>query len=219
MKKSVCLLLLCIGLPACGLDWTYPVFSVKYEAAGGAAEDPDDETYFASSLRNLVTFQVKEAADPAAFGLAVTLSGKDYYLPGDQSGDYSYVRIEQDGALRIGRAWKLGYALGVKSMDYAMLDSHGLSKDVVTMSAGGDVSLTVVKGTSIEAGLDWRFADAQNPADSLSTWVIAAGLSSRLGQWLLSARYRGELRSPQAAAMGNDSYNTAAVSLQWDPNR
>jgi len=28
------------------------------------------------------------------------------------------------------------YALGVKSMDYAMLDSHGLSKDVVTMSAG-----------------------------------------------------------------------------------
>jgi hypothetical protein len=126
MKKSLFVLLACVSLPAWSVDWTWPVFTVRYEAAGGAAEDPDDETYQASSLRNTVVFQVKETADPAAFGLAIALSGKDYYLPSDQSGDYSYVRIEHDGAVRIGGAWKLGYTIGLKSMDYASPDSQGL---------------------------------------------------------------------------------------------
>jgi hypothetical protein len=219
MKKSICVLLACITFPAWSLDWKLPVFTVRYEAAGGAAEDPDDETFLASSLRNTVTFQVKETADPAAFGLAVTLSGKDYYLPADQSGDYSYARVEQTGAIRIGDAWKLGYDFNMKAMDYASLDSQCLSKDVLTTGVGGTASLLVVKGTSLEAGITGRYAAAGNPADSLVTGVVTAGFSSRLGEWLLSARYRGELRFPLDPSQGTDAYNTAGVSLQWDPNR
>jgi hypothetical protein len=196
-----------------------PIFTVRYEGAAGAAEDPDDDSFVASSLRNTVTFQLKETADPAAFGLALTLSGKDYYLPADQSGDYSYIKVQHDGAVRIGDAWKLGYDIGVKAMDYGALDSQGLSKDVVTTSVGGTASLLVVKGTSLEAGMAGRYAAAANPTDSLLTGVMTAGFSSRLGEWLLSARYRGELRIPLDPSAGSDSYNTAAVSLQWDPNR
>ena len=48
---------------------------------------------------------------------------------------------------------------------------------------------------------------------------MTAGFTSRLGEWLLSARYRGELRSPLDASVGNDTYNTGGISLQWDPNR
>jgi hypothetical protein len=215
MKKSMCILLACISIPAWTLDWKLPVFTARYEAAGGAAEEPDDDTFFASSLRNTVTFQVKETADPAAFGLALTLSGKDYYLPGDQSGDYSYVKVVQDGTVRIGDAWKLGYDINVKAMDY----TNSLTRDAVTTSLGGTASLLVVKGTSLEAGLTGRYAAAADLADSLSTLVMNAGLSSRLGEWLLSARYRGELRFPADPLTGMDAYNTAGVSLQWDPNR
>ena len=219
MKKCMCVLLACMSLPAWSLDWKLPVFTVRYEAAGGAAEDPDDESFLASSLRNTVTFQVKETADPATFGLALTLSGKDYYLPANQSGDYSYVKVEQDGTIRIGDAWKLGYEMNVKAIEYPSLDSHGLSKDVVAAGLGCTASLLVVKGTSLEAGMTGRYSAAENTADSLTNWVMTAGFSSRLGEWLLSARYRGELRFPLDTSMGANSYNTAAISLQWDPNR
>ena len=130
MKKSVCILLACVSIPAWSQGWKLPVFTVRYEAAGGAAEDPDEETFLASSLRNTLSLQMKETADEAAFGLMLTFSGKDSYQPADRSGDYSYFKLIQDGTIRVNDAWKLGYDLGVKAMDYLSLDSKGLSKDV-----------------------------------------------------------------------------------------
>ncbi len=118
MKKSVCILLACVSIPAWSQGWKLPVFTVRYEAAGGAAEDPDDETFLASSLRNTLSLQMKETADEAAFGLMLTFSGKDSYQPADRSGDYSYFKLIQDGTIRVNDAWKLGYDLGVKAMDY-----------------------------------------------------------------------------------------------------
>ena len=48
-----------------------------------------------------------------------------------------------------------------------------------------------------------------------------AGFSSRLGQWILSARYRGEFRLPlgDASAAVPAVYNLGSISVQWDPNR
>ena len=137
----------------------------------------------------------------------------------DRPGDYSYVKLEQDGTVRISDAWKLGWDVGVKAMDYLSLDAQGFSKDVLTASVGGTASLFVVKGTTIDAGVSGRFASAANATNSLSTWVMTAGFSSRLGGWLLSARCRSELRFPWDASLGTDTYTTTSVSLQWDPNR
>jgi hypothetical protein len=212
MKKGVCALMTLVCLPAWSLDWTLPIFTVRYEVAGGVSEDPDDDTLQPSSLRNTVTFRVKEEADPATFGLACTLSAKDYY---QQSGDYSYLKVEHDGAMWVAEPLKLGYALGAKWMQYPELDSHGLSKNGLTLSAGGTAAVRIARGTSLDAGAAGRFSLTENPADAVQTYTGTAGLSTRLGDWLFSARYRGEFRFPVA---GLDTYHTGSVSLQWDPN-
>jgi len=79
------LLLFFACLPAWSLDWKLPVFTLRYEAAGGESEDPDDETLQPSSLRNTVSLRVKEDVESASFGLTLRSSMKDYYL---QAGDY-----------------------------------------------------------------------------------------------------------------------------------
>ena len=219
MKKSVGLLFLCVCVTSWSLDWKLPIFTLRYEAAGGAAEDPDEDAFLSSSVRNTVHFQMKEEADPAVFGLALTFSGKDFLLPSDRPGDYSYVKLEQDGAVRIGDSWKLGYDASIKAMDYVFPDAQGFSKDVLATSIGATVGLLLLKGTTIDAGVSGRYAAAANNASSLATWVFNAGLSSRIGSWLLLARCRGELRVPADAALGSDVYATASVALQWDPNR
>lgn len=218
MKKGMFALLMVVCLPAWSLDWELPIFTLRYEIMGGESEDPDDDTLQPSSRRDMVTFHVKEAADPAVFGLTLTFSAKDYF---QQSGDYSYLKAEHDASVRLGDMWKLGYLIGAKWMEYAQLDSKGLSKNALSLNAGGTATFTLVRGTSLEAGFAGRYALAENPADAAQTYVATTGLSSRLGEWLLAARYRGEFRSPFGAAssMSANAYNTGSVSLQWDPNR
>jgi hypothetical protein len=213
----MCALLALACLPAWSLDWKLPVVTVKYEAAGGSSEDLDDDTFEPSSLRNTVSFRLKEEADPAVFGLGVVMSAKDYY---QQSGDYSYLKVEQDGSVRLGKPWKLGYALAAKWMDYPQLDSSGMPRDVLGLSAAVNGAVRLDRGTTLEAGLAGRCLLAEDPADALQAYAAVAGFSARLGDWLLSARYRGELRLPlgDASAAGLDMYHTGSLSLQWDPN-
>ncbi len=199
-------------LPAWSLDWSLPIFTMRYEVAGGETEDPDDDSIEPSSLRHTATFRVKEEADPAAFGLGFTMSAKDYY---QQSGDYSYFKVEHDASVRVGDPWKLGYALGLKWMEYPEPDSHGLSKDALSLNAGGTAVLRLAHGMSLEGGVGAKFSLTENPADALRTYTTSAGLSTRLGDWLFAARYRGEFRFPVA---GLDTYHTGSVSMQWDPN-
>jgi hypothetical protein len=217
MKKGVCALMTLACLPAWSLDWNLPIFTVRYEVAGGGCEDPDDDTLEPSSLRNTVTLRVKEEADPATFGLGFTVSAKDYY---QQSGDYSYFKMEHDASVRLDEAWKVGYALGAKWMQYPQLDSHGLSKDALSLNAGGTAALRLARGTSLEAGLGGRFWLTENPADAMQAYSASAGLSTRFGDWLFAARYRGEFRFPlgASAVSGFDTYHTGSLSLQWDPN-
>jgi hypothetical protein len=217
MKKGVCALLALACLPAWSLDWKLPVVTMRYEVAGGGSEDPDDDTFEPSSLRNTVTFRVREEADPATFGLGLTMSAKDYY---QQSGDYSYVKVEHDASVRLGKPWKLGYTLGAKWMEYPQLDSHGLPKDALSLRAATIAELRLDRGTSLEAGVGARFGLTEDPADALQAYTASAGISARLGDWLLAARYRGEVRIPLGGAStgGLDTYHTGSVSLQWDPN-
>jgi len=210
-------LLASFAVPAWSLDWSLPIFTVRYEVAGGATEDPDDDTLEASSLRNTVSFRLKEESDPATLALGLILSGKDYY---QESGDYSYVKVEHDAAFRPADPWKLGYALGAKWMTYPEPDSAGMSKDALWISAGATAAVKLAPGTGLEAGLTGRFALTDDPADARQAYTASAGLSARIGDWLVGARYRGEVRLPLggAAISAPDLYHTASVSMQWDPN-
>lgn len=218
MKKSIVLLLLCACLPGWSLDWNLPVVTLKYEAAEGASEDPDDETLEPSSFRNTVSMRVKEDVESASFGLTLRGSAKDYYL---QNGDYSYLDLEQDGSFHLGEAWKLGYLLGVKNMSFPQPDSKGFPKDATALRAAATAAFTVMKGTTLEAGTAGRWEFADNTPDSLQAYVFTAGFSSRLGEWLLGAHYRGEFRLPMGSSSGvsSSAYHVGSFSLQWDPNR
>ena len=56
-----------------------------------------------------------------------------------------------------------------------------------------NAAFTVVKGTTLEAGTAGRWEFAENAQDSLQAYVLTAGFSSRLGEWLLGAHYQGRV--------------------------
>jgi hypothetical protein len=218
MKKGVALLLALTSLPAWSLDWTLPVLTVRYETSGGESEDPDDQTLLPSSTRNTMSLAMREDAGDASFGLTLRVSAKDYFL---QLGDYEYLEALHNGDFQLGDPWKLGYSLGVKSMSFPEPDSDGLSKDTLSLKAGSTLAFRLMKGTTLEAGVGGRFDVAENPGDSLQAWVMTAGVSSRLGGWLLGAHYRGEYRMAlgTASITAARSCNSGSISLQWDPGR
>jgi hypothetical protein len=219
MKKGVLLLVVLAGAAAAWpLDWHLPVTTLRLETASGSSEDPDDGTLLPSSLRATATLRVREDASPDVFGLTVRGSWKDYY---EQSGDYAYVEVEHDGALRLSDAVRLGYTAGVKDTVFGQLDSDGLSKDTLALKAGTTAAFTIVKGTTLDAGLSGRCELGASSARSLQAWVVSTSVSARLGEWVLGARYRGELRLPLGSASGVTSSmdHTGGVTLAWDPNR
>jgi hypothetical protein len=200
------------------LDWGLPVTTLRVETAGGSAEDPEEpDALLPSSLRTTVSLRIREEADPAVFGLTLRGSWKDYYL---HTGDYSYVEVDQDGSLKLTDAVKLGYDLAAKDITWPQPDALGLSKDTLALKAGVSAAFTLLRGTTLDAGATGRWELAVNDARSLQAYVLSAGLSSRLGDWVLGARYRGELRFPLGPESGVTSsmYHTGAISLEWDPN-
>lgn len=217
MKKNVaflCVFLACS--PSWCLDWQLPIFTARYEAAAGETEDPDEEALLPASLRQTISLRIKEEAAPALFGLTLTYSLKDYYL---QSGDYSYLALAQEGSVRLGIA-RLAYDLAAKSVRFPLPDSEGLSKDLVSLRAGTGATVTIVRGTSLEAALSGRFDLAENEANSKQAYIGTLALISRLGGWEVGGRLRGEIRMPLGEASLKDraTYATGILSASWDPN-
>jgi len=122
MKKCALLLLACACVPGWGLDWSLPVFTLRYEHAGGASEDEEEQVLLPSSTRDTVSLRIREDAGPAVFGLTLRGSAKDYLL---QVGDYTYLEAEQDSAVRLSDALRLGATLGAKNIAYPEPDAHG----------------------------------------------------------------------------------------------
>ncbi len=222
MKKGALLVLGALaalpGAAGPSFDWQLPVTTLRVETAAGTEEDPEEETLLPSSIRNTVSVRVREEADPALFGLTLRGSWKDYFL---QAGDYWYLEADQDGSLRLSDAVKLGYTLGVKDAHWPELDSQGMPKDFLALKAGVNTVLTIVRGTTLDTGVNGRWEIAANDTSALQVYVLSAALSSRIGEWVFGVRYRGELRLPlgSESAVTFTSYHTAAFSLEWDPNR
>ncbi len=216
-KTIVCALLLCASA-AFGLDWKLPVFTLKYDVAGGTAEDPEDDLLLPSSLRNTASLAVKQSADPLAFGLAVRYSTKDYLL---QIGDYTYIAVDQETTFDVSDFLGLGLTFGGKWSTSPEPDSDGLSKDFSVFRTKGDADIKLVPGTSLalSMGAEYDFYAAE--AKSRQIYTAGAGVSSRLGEWLLSGKYRGVFRLPLGGASGiaQSFMNEGSFTLQWDPNR
>ncbi len=220
MKKTAILLLCAACLPASSLDWKLPVFSMRYEITEGTIEnpDPDEDILIPSSLRNAVSLHVSESADPLDFGLRIRYSAKDYLL---RAGDYSYLSLEPDAKMKIADIFTIGLKTGAKWASSPGLDSTGLSRDYTALKGGIDVGLKPVKGTALDIGFDVEYDLYEAAVKARQLYAASAGVSSRLGEMLLSARYRGVFRLPLGgeSAVDTTTLNVGSLSLQWDPNR
>jgi hypothetical protein len=225
MKKetafAVCLILGLARAPgAFAQDWKLPVFTVKYELTEGTIEDPDpdEDILIPASLRNTVTFQVREAAAPFGFGLAARYSAKDYLL---QSGDYAYVSLDQDSTLKAADFLKLGLAFGGKWAHSPLPDASGLSKDYLALKTKADAEIEVFDGTALDFGISAEYDLYEAAEKARHLYTAGAGVTSRLGEWEVSGRYRGVFRLPLGAASTAQAtmLNEGSFTFHWDPNR
>jgi len=205
---------------AAALDWKLPVFTLRHEISGGTIEnpDPDEDILIPSSLRNTASLHIKQAAHPLVFDLTVRYSAKEYLL---QSGDYSYVTLDQNTKLSLFDFLDLGLAFGGKWAYSPEPDSDGLSKDYTAFKTRGEAEIDLFKGTTLDIGITAEYDLYSAEVKTRQLYTAGAGLTSRLGEWLISGRYRGVFRLPlgDSSAVGSSYLNEGSFSLQWDPNR
>jgi hypothetical protein len=224
MKKDirpiVVLVFFFLSIAASALDWKIPVFTLKYEVTEGTIEDPDpdEDIQIPSSLRNTVSLHLKEAAYPFTFGLTARYSTKDYLL---QNGDYSYLTLDQDAKLAALDVLDLGLAFGGKWAYSPLPDSDGLSKDYLALKTRVEAGLELFKGTTLDIGLTAEYDLNTAEVKARQFYTAGVGLTSRLGEWLFSGRYRGVFRLPLgvSSTVQNTMLNEGSFSFQWDPNR
>jgi hypothetical protein len=215
------LIMLCFGcITAAAQDWELPVVTLRYGLTDGAAEDPvpDEDILVPASMRNTVELHIRESADPLDLGFTLRYSAKDYLL---QSGDYSYISAGQDVDLSITDAVDLGMSIGLKWLTSPEPDSSGLSKDTLTLNGGITADIDLAKGTGLDASVKAQYDLHAADVKSRQLYTAGVGFSSRLGQFLFGARYRGTLRLPMSVVtdVTMNMLHDVTLSLQWDPNR
>jgi hypothetical protein len=213
MKKGLLLAaLLAAGVSLPAMEWELPVVTMKYEVTGGSIEspDPDEDILIPSSFRNTVSLRIRESGRPIDLGLTVRYSSKDYLL---QAGDYSYLSLEQDGKVALTPVLDLGYTAGGRLVS--------ATEDYLALKGGIDGTLDLAKGTRLDVSLDAQADLHETAPASRQVYRASAGLSSRIGQYNLIVRYRGEARLPLGAPteVVPSFLHVGSLSLQWDPNR
>jgi hypothetical protein len=208
MKKVLLGMWLAVAAAGGALDWKLPVVTLKGELAEGAAEsDAEVGDLEPSSERATVTLTIRESADPLDLAWVFRWSAKEWVA---QAGDYAYLEAVQEARLDATDQLRLTAAAGVKRM----------KEDWTAFQAKLGADLEVVRGVSLELGLDGRWEVHDDPAESRQRWTGSAALATRLGGWQLEARWRGEFRLPLGDATGVEAsaLHTGSVSLRWDPN-
>jgi hypothetical protein len=214
MKKGLLFFWLAAAATGWALDWELPVVTLKGEASGGALESDAEQGELEPSSRRLtVTLTIRESADPLDLAWVIRGSAKDWL---SQVGDYDYLDAAQEARFALSDHLKLSGEAGLKRMRYPETGA-----DWTALHARLGADLAVLRGMSVEIGLDGRWEFHDDPAESRQRWIVSTAFSSRLGKWQLDARWRGEFRFPLGGAAGVEasSLNTASVSVRWDPNR
>ncbi len=217
MKKGLLGVWLAVAAAGGALDWELPVVTLKGEVAEGAVEsDAEAGVLEPSSTRVSVTLTVRESADPLDLAWVVRWSGKEWP---SQSGDYAYLEAVQEARLDATDGLRLTAGAGVKRMRHPEAGDPPTDWTALQATLGAD--LEVVRGVSLELGLDGRWEVHDDATESRQRWTGSAALATRLGGWQLEARWRSEFRQPLGGATGVEAsaLHTGSVSLRWDPNR
>jgi hypothetical protein len=196
-----------------------PVFTLGYAVSAGSVEDDEEDIQVPSSLRHTVTLRIREElGKPLLLTCLLRYSRKDYY---SQAGDTLTVSADQDGRWRLSDLLDLGagfYARWASRTDLAVGEA---ANDTLTLKGGGNAVWKPGKGTVLDCSLQGGFDLASRADKGRQVWTAGLGFESRLGDFLLHARYRGEMRFPLApeSAVADSALHSGTVSLQWDPNR
>jgi hypothetical protein len=216
MKKGVLFFWLAVAATSWALEWQLPVVTLKGEAAGGAAElDAEEGELEPSSRRATVTLTIRESADPLDLAWTIRWSAKDWLA---QAGDYAYLEAAQEARFAVSERLKLSSEAGVKRMEHPEGGIPSTDWTAIRAKLGAD--LAVLRGTSLEMGIDGHWEIHDDPSESRQRWIGSAAFTTRLGGWQLEARWRGEFRLPLGDATGAEAstLHTGSVSLRWDPN-
>ncbi len=216
MKKGLLFLWLVTAATGWALDWELPVVTLKGEVSGGASElDAEEGELETSSRRATVTLTIRESANPLDLAWTIRWSAKDWLA---QAGDYAYLDAAQEARCAVSDRLKLSAEAGVKRMEHPEGGIPSTDWTAIRTKLGAD--LAVLRGTSLEMGVDGRWEIHDDPAESRQRWTGSAAFTTRLGGWQLDARWRGEFRFPLGGATGVDAstLHTGSVSLRWDPN-
>jgi hypothetical protein len=216
MKKGLLFFWLAAAATGWTLDWQLPVVTLKGEVSGGTAElDAEEGDLEPSSRRATITLTIRESADPLDLAWTIRWSAKDWLA---QAGDYGYLEASQEARFAVSDRLRLSGEAGVKRMGYPEGGVPSIDWTAIRTKLGAD--LAVLRGTSVEAGIEGRWEIHDDPAESRQRWTGSAAFTSRFGGWQLDARWRGEFRLPLGGAAGVEAstLHTGSVSLRWDPN-
>jgi hypothetical protein len=221
MKKGVVLLLPMLACASASpMDWKLPVITVKYDIARSTVSDTDadEELLIPASLGNIVSLHVKESGDPVDLGLTLKYSAKDYLL---QIGDYSYFTLDQETKIKVSDSLDLGFTMGGKWLSAPEPYLSGIPKDYFSMKARAEAALDLFKGSTLDMSLAAQYDLNNAEAKRRQLYTTTAGLSYRLGEMLMSVKYRGEFRFPLGgmSIVETRALNEGSLSLQWDLNR
>jgi hypothetical protein len=217
MKKGVLFFWLAAAAAGWALEWELPVVTLKGEVSGGTLEsDAEEGVLEPSSRRATATLTIRESADPLDLAWVFRWSAKDWLI---QAGDYDYLEAVQEACFAVSERLKLSGEAGVKRMEHPEGGIPSTDWTAIRAKLGSD--LVVLRGTSVELGIDGRWEIHDDPAESRQRWTGSAAFTTRLGGWQLDARWRGEFRLPlgDAAGVEASTLHTGSVSLRWDPNQ
>ena len=177
-------------LPCWSLDWELARFHAELRDRRGRERRPrrGDPHRPRSGIRSIPA--VKEAADPATFGLTLRDSAKDYFL---QTGTTPIFEVEHDGAFNVGEAVEARRtSLGIKSMEYPQPDSRRASERLPFLNGGGDRGASRRAGHEPRSGACSRDSHlAENAADALQAYVMTPGISHAARRVAAGARTIG----------------------------
>ncbi len=217
MKKGLLFFWLAAAAGGWALEWELPVVTLKGEVSGGTLEsDAEEGVLEPSSRRATATLTIRESADPLDLAWVIRWSAKDWLT---QAGDYDYFEAAQEARVAVSERLKLSGEVGMKRMEHPQGGIPSTDWTAIRARLGSD--LVVLRGTSVELGIDGRWEIHDDPAESRQRWTGSAAFTTRLGGWQLDARWRGEFRLPlgDAAGVEASTLHTGSVSLRWDPNR